>query len=296
MEYTAYMIFFLFLLKKYWPGIVIAILVFGVVFFLFLNNTSKIVAIDLLEVGEVASDDREKISFEESKELVKKIEMGETVPGENMDVREDDVPDTVKVSEDHVVTDVDTNFSDAQEADAVKNKPTNIIANKQEKEEKIEASFSIVDQLVSFGFERASKRVVDTIVIHSTYNAIGGDPYSVKKIIDIYKSYGVAPQYLIARDGGILRLVEEKNIAYHAGESRMPDGRSDVNAFSIGIEVIGKDDGNPSDEQYDALKNLITDIKKRHDIQYILGHSDIAPGRKTDPWGFSWNKIGKKKK
>jgi len=137
-------------------------------------------------------------------------------------------------------------------------------------------------------------REIDTVVIHSTYNATGGDPFSVAKIIDIYKSYSVAPHYLVARDGTVYRLVEEKNIAYHAGDSKMPDGRKNVNDFSIGIEIIGKDDGTPSDEQYASLEKLLTDIKARNDIKHIVGHSAIARGRKNDTWGFDWKKIGGK--
>lgn len=154
--------------------------------------------------------------------------------------------------------------------------------------------FPSVDRLASWGFERASDRDIDTVILHSTYNPLGGDPFSVSKVIGIYKRYGVSPHYLVARDGTVFRMVDEKNIAYHAGDSVMPDGRKNVNGFSIGIEVIGKDDGSPSKEQYAALGKLVENIKGRHAIRYILGHSDIAPGRKSDPWGFDWKKIGGK--
>ena len=159
------------------------------------------------------------------------------------------------------------------------------------------SKLSVTNRLVSFGYQAASGRKIDTVVIHSTYNPLGGDPYSVSKAIDIYKSYGVSPHYIVARDGKVYRLVEEKNIAYHAGDSRVPDGRTNVNAFSIGIEVLTKETGDePMDAQYSALRALLSDIKSRSSIKYILGHSDIAPGRKSDPWGFDWKEIGGKKK
>lgn len=159
------------------------------------------------------------------------------------------------------------------------------------------SKLSVTNRLVSFGFQAASGRKIDTVVLHSTYNPLGGDPYSVSKAIDIYKSYGVSPHYIVARDGKVYRLVEEKNIAYHAGDSKVPDGRTNVNSFSIGIEVLTKEtDDEPTKAQYSALRALLADIKSRSSIKYILGHSDIAPGRKTDPWGFDWKEVGGKKK
>lgn len=150
---------------------------------------------------------------------------------------------------------------------------------------------SITDKLVSWGFSSASDRKIDTVIIHSSYNALGGGEYDVAKLIQEYKEYGVAPHYLIDREGKIYQLVEEKNIAYHAGESKTPDGRSQVNNFSLGIEIMTTKEESPTDAQYAALNKLIADIKKRYSIKYVLGHDDIAPGRKTDPWNFDWGKI-----
>lgn len=154
----------------------------------------------------------------------------------------------------------------------------------------------IRDRLMSSGFASGSGvRSVDTVVMHSTYNPLGGDEFGVDRIIGIYRSYGVSSHYLIARDGTVYRLVRENDIAYHAGVSKMRDGRADVNGFSIGIELVGNEDSGYTDAQYAALNALIGDIRVRHDIRHILGHDDIAPGRKTDPWGFDWARIGGKK-
>ncbi|MEI9966134.1 MAG: N-acetylmuramoyl-L-alanine amidase [Candidatus Moraniibacteriota bacterium] len=154
------------------------------------------------------------------------------------------------------------------------------------------SSLSITNRLMSSGFAAKTSRTIDTIILHSTYNSLGGDQYSVSKIIDIYKSYGVSAHYLIGRDGTIYRLVEEKNVSYHAGESRVPDGRTNVNDFSIGIELINNDKGDEyTDAQYAAVRALVADIKKRYSIKYVLGHDDIAPDRKSDPWNFDWKKL-----
>ena len=158
------------------------------------------------------------------------------------------------------------------------------------KEEKA-YSRGIINHLVDWGFQKATGRKIDTVIIHTTYNALGGDRFSVGKILNIYESYGVAPHYLIDRDGKIYRLVEEKNIAFHAGVSEAPDGRENINDFSIGIEVINSKTEKPTDTQYDSLKKLLADLKKRYSMKYVLGHSDIAPGRKDDPWNLEWNRI-----
>jgi len=151
----------------------------------------------------------------------------------------------------------------------------------------------IVDKLITWGFQKSDDRKIDTMIIHSSYDALGNDPYSVSGIIDEYKQYGVSAHYLIARDGIIYRLVADKNIAWHAGVSKMPDGRTNVNDFSIGVEMINTMDGEYTSDQYDALNQLIASLKKKYSIKYILGHDDIAPGRKTDPWGIDWDRVRK---
>lgn len=150
---------------------------------------------------------------------------------------------------------------------------------------------NISSKFVSWGYKKTYARKIDTIIIHSTYNALGGDPFSLDKILDIYKSYGVSPHYIIDRSGKIYRLVADENIAYHAGESRVPDGRAGVNNFSIGIELINSKTEKPKDDQYAALKKLIARLKSEYSIKYVLGHNQIAPGRKDDPWNFDWKKI-----
>jgi len=177
-------------------------------------------------------------------------------------------------------------------------KPTETVIKPEKITEKSEVKkdyvSDIVERPVSFGFKKVSgERKLDTVIIHSSFNSLGGDQYDVEKIIAIYKSYGVAAHYIIGRDGTVYRLVKENDIAYHAGVSQVSDGRTNVNNFSIGIEMVGNYDDGYEQVQYDAINMLVKDMKARYDIKYVLGHKDIAPGRKTDPWGFDWNRISK---
>lgn len=151
----------------------------------------------------------------------------------------------------------------------------------------------IVSRLVSWGFQKATGRKIDTLVIHTSYNAIGGDEFDKEQVIQEWKDAGVAPHYMIARDGTIYQLVADQNIAWHAGVAKMLDGRTDVNSFSLGIEIINTQDGKFASAQYDALNRLISDLKQKYTIKYILGHNEIAPGRKTDPWGIDWSKVSR---
>jgi AmpD protein len=90
-------------------------------------------------------------------------------------------------------------------------------------------------------------------------------------------------------------LVDEKNIAYHAGVSKMPDGRTGVNNFSIGIELMNTKKDSYTESQYSGLNKLIDYLENNHQIKYVLGHQDISPDRKTDPWNFNWKKVNSSK-
>lgn len=155
-----------------------------------------------------------------------------------------------------------------------------------------ESDIKIADHFMNSGFSVPSKaRTIDTIVLHSSYDAEGSDPYSVSGLIKEYESYGVSAHYLIDRKGAIYHLVADKNIAYHAGVSKMPDGRTSVNDFSIGIEIMNQQETSYTDAQYSAVNQLIAFLKKKYPIKNVVGHDDIAPGRKTDPWNFDWKKV-----
>ncbi len=161
-----------------------------------------------------------------------------------------------------------------------------------DQEEKTTDTASFIKQkLVSWGFQKSSSRKIDTIIIHSSYNALGDEPYDVDGLLDIYKQYGVSAHYLIDREGTVLRLVEDKNIAYHAGVSSVPDGRTNVNFFSIGIELMNTKEDKCTSSQYKSLNKLLDLLENNYSIKYTLGHDDIAPNRKDDPWNFDWDKV-----
>lgn len=101
----------------------------------------------------------------------------------------------------------------------------------------------------------------------------------------------VSAHFLIRRDGTLIQFVSCLDRAWHAGVSNW-QGRERCNDFSVGIELEGSDFECFEPSQYQALKSLIASISNRYPIQAIVGHSDIAPGRKTDPGPyFDWQKI-----
>jgi N-acetyl-anhydromuramyl-L-alanine amidase AmpD len=144
---------------------------------------------------------------------------------------------------------------------------------------------------VHCGYRLLPDRKIDVVVIHSTYN-LGKDPFDVAGVLAQFRRYGVASHYLIDREGKIYRLVPEDEEAFHAGKSVLPaTGRVNLNATSIGIELINTPTIAPDQRQYSSLVGLIKSIKQRYSIRYIVGHSDIAPKRKSDPWDFDWKKF-----
>lgn len=104
-------------------------------------------------------------------------------------------------------------------------------------------------------------------------------------------SVKVSAHLLIKRDGSIIQFVPFDKRAWHAGQSNFK-GRENCNDFSIGIELEGSGDIEYTDKQYKALNDSIKALKLHHPITNIVGHSDVAPGRKTDPGAaFDWGRI-----
>jgi len=104
----------------------------------------------------------------------------------------------------------------------------------------------------------------------------------------------VSAHAVIRRGGGITQYVPFGMRAWHAGQSRYRD-RSGCNDFSIGIELEGTDTTPYTDAQYAALAALIAALLATYPTlaaERITGHSDIAPGRKTDPGpAFDWARL-----
>jgi len=106
----------------------------------------------------------------------------------------------------------------------------------------------------------------------------------------------VSSHILIRRDGEVVQYVPLHKRAWHAGVSCYKE-RECCNDFSIGIELEGEDETPYTDEQYQTLSKTIKSLTKYYPgltKQTIAGHSDIAPGRKTDPGeAFDWAVLNK---
>lgn len=142
--------------------------------------------------------------------------------------------------------------------------------------------------------ERPAGVAIDTLVVHSMHNPEADDKFSAQSCKECLDKFEVSAHYIVDLAGVIWRTVQEDKKAWHAGPSRMPDpadGREKVNDFSIGIELVGTEDTDFTEAQYRSLCSLIKDISSRHAIKNVVGHSDIAPERKTDPWGLDWQRV-----
>lgn len=160
-------------------------------------------------------------------------------------------------------------------------------------------------QVVSTNFDdRPNQCSVDMIVIHNislppqTYGGNGIIELFTNKLnpdehpyyAEIYSSK-VSSHFLIRRDGALIQFVPCTKRAWHAGASQWKT-RERCNDFSVGIELEGSDFEAFEDAQYQTLNTLLKSLKETYPIQHIVGHSDIAPGRKTDPGPFfDWEKI-----
>ena len=148
---------------------------------------------------------------------------------------------------------------------------------------------------------------IKLIVIHNI--SLPPESFEVENVIKLFaneldfesheffytiKDLKVSSHFVIDRKGKIYQFVSVYDRSWHAGVSSFKS-QDNCNDFSLGIELIGSDNTPFEDNQYDALNKLIETlcssfpkIKKEN----IVGHSEIAPGRKTDPGPFfDWSKI-----
>ncbi len=106
----------------------------------------------------------------------------------------------------------------------------------------------------------------------------------------------VSAHYLVAREGRIYQLVDERYRAWHAGRSRW-GADADLNSSSIGIELDNDGTEPFPPAQIEALLGLLADIKARYRIPSanFIGHADVAPGRKADPSAlFPWRELARR--
>ena len=125
------------------------------------------------------------------------------------------------------------------------------------------------------------------LILH--YTGMANAAVALDRLLD--PAAKVSAHYLVDEDGAVSRLVDESRRAWHAGVARWR-GRCDINAVSIGIEIV-----NPGHEhgyrpfppaQVECVEALCQEILSRHPIpaHHVLAHSDVAPERRTDPGEF----------
>ena len=164
-----------------------------------------------------------------------------------------------------------------------------------------------IKELSSPNYSSRNGHQVDMIVIHAISLPVG--EFGTGHVLDLFlnrldhtahpyfrelEGLRVSAHYFIDREGTVIELVDPDLMAWHAGESSF-EGREGCNPFSIGIELEGSPNHPFTEEQYRALKELCLTLMKRYPLitlERIVGHSDIAPGRKEDPGPlFAWERL-----
>ncbi|MCY4305440.1 MAG: N-acetylmuramoyl-L-alanine amidase [Aestuariivita sp.] len=140
----------------------------------------------------------------------------------------------------------------------------------------------------NFGHRR-DKQHPSLVVLH--YTAMDNADTALERLCD--ENAQVSTHYLIAENGQLWQLVKEQFRAWHAGKGSWY-GVEDINSASIGIELDNDGKSPYCSPQIETLIRLLTDILDRWELppKSVIGHSDIAPGRKWDPGPkFDWNRL-----
>ncbi|ENV34792.1 1,6-anhydro-N-acetylmuramyl-L-alanine amidase AmpD [Acinetobacter gerneri] len=175
----------------------------------------------------------------------------------------------------------------------------------------LQTKFQVVDgeligarQIASTNFnQRPENTEIQLLVIHNISlppSQFGGGyieqffqnqlDWSVHPYFKTIEGMQVSAHLLILRTGEVLQFVNFKNRAWHAGRSSYL-AKVECNDYSIGIELEGSDDTDFEEVQYQALSNVVATLQEAYPKigPHLAGHSDIAPGRKTDPGPhFQW--------
>ena len=156
-----------------------------------------------------------------------------------------------------------------------------------------------ITPLKSYNFSKKIRKIKDIKLLIIHYTGMQSMRAAINRLTS--HRYQVSCHYLISREGKVFQVVDDKRVAWHAGKSKW--GKFvNLNQKSIGIELVNK--GHQfgyqkfSTKQIKALINLCVKLKKKYKIdnRFILGHSDIAPLRKSDPGEkFPWIKLNKRK-
>ncbi|WP_321883471.1 1,6-anhydro-N-acetylmuramyl-L-alanine amidase AmpD [Paraburkholderia bannensis] len=165
---------------------------------------------------------------------------------------------------------------------------------------------SPAQRLPSPNFEARPDGAVPTlIVVHNI--SLPPDTFGGPEIADLFlnrldcdahpyfdthlRGVRVSAHFVIHRDGALEQFVSCDERAWHAGLSNF-FGRERCNDFSIGIELEGSDTRPFEAAQYETLAPLVRALCAHYPIDALAGHSDIAPGRKTDPGPhFDWTRL-----
>ncbi len=163
----------------------------------------------------------------------------------------------------------------------------------------------IATQMPSENFnERPDNAEISLIVIHnislppSEFNNAYIEDFFTNKLDASKHNYfktligvKVSAHLLIKRDGTIIQFVDFDKRAWHAGESTF-NNTPNCNDYSIGIELEGSNHIAYETQQYQVLNKVLSILKSHYPVADIKGHSDISPGRKTDPGpAFKWSKL-----
>lgn len=151
---------------------------------------------------------------------------------------------------------------------------------------------------------RPEGRAIELIVIHNI--SLPPGVFDGDAVIDLFtnrldwdahpyyqgiRGLKVSAHFFIRRDGTLIQFVPCTLRAWHAGVSNWQEHEC-CNDFSIGIELEGTDDLPFAEAQYATLAPLVNLLKQAYPIRAVVGHSDIAPGRKTDPGPhFAWHRL-----
>lgn len=152
----------------------------------------------------------------------------------------------------------------------------------------------------NFG-ERPAQTPVSLVVIHNISlppDEFGADwvedfflnrlDSTVHPYFETISGVEVSAHFYIRRDGRVIQFVGCDKRAWHAGRSTW-QARDNCNDYSIGIELEGCDTQAFTEDQYAALWQVLDAVVARYPIEGLAGHSDVAPGRKTDPGPyFDW--------
>lgn len=129
------------------------------------------------------------------------------------------------------------------------------------------------------------------VVLH--YTAMNSAEAALQRLCD--PAFEVSAHYLIGGDGHLWQMVDEENRAWHAGAGEWR-GQDDINSRSIGIELDNRGDHPFSNPQMETLEMLLQQLMQRWAIppEAVIGHSDMAPGRKFDPGPkFDWPRLAR---